>query len=352
VKSRLAHGRKIVRRLLLSSLILVAALACGHAWAQPSVESFYKGRTVDLVIGYSVGGGYDTYARVIARHLGKHIPGKPTIVPKNMPGAGSLKSANYLYQVAPKDGTVIATFARGMAMELLLGGDGIQFEADRFVWIGSANNEVSVCASWHTSPVKTWVDVLKTELIVGGTGSGADTDTFPIVLKNVLGAKLKLITGYPGGNDVALAMERGEVTGRCGWSWSSLTSRHGHWLKDNKISVFIQIALDRHPEISKDVPLVMDLARNDEQKQIMRLIFARQVMGRPYAAPPGIPADRAKALRDAFDATMKDKEFLAEAEKADLEIAPVTGAEIEKLIADIYRAPKDIAAKAAKAVAN
>jgi tripartite-type tricarboxylate transporter receptor subunit TctC len=326
------------------------ALAIAPASAQ--VERFYKGRSVDMIIGYSVGGGYDTYARVIARHMGKHIPGNPTIVPKNMPGAGSLKAANFIYNAAPKDGGVIGTFARGLPMEPLLGGEGTQFEADKFTWIGSANNEISVCASWHTSPIKTWNDLLKQELIVGGTGSGADTDTFPIVLKNVLDAKIKLITGYPGGNDVALAMERGEVNGRCGWSWSSLSSRHGHWFRENKIHVFVQLALQKHPEIPATVPLVMDLATTEEQRQILQLIFARQVMGRPYAAPPGIPRDRALALRVAFDATMKDPDFLAEATKADLEITPVTGQDIEKLLHDIYRTPKDVVAKAAKAIVH
>ncbi|MGQ0663237.1 MAG: Bug family tripartite tricarboxylate transporter substrate binding protein [Pseudomonadota bacterium] len=321
--------------------------AAAPAVAQPAAE-FYRGKTIDLLIGFSPGGGYDTYGRVLARHLGKHLPGNPKVVAKNMPGAGSLRLANFIYAVAAKDGTVIGTFARGLAMDPLLGGEGIQFDAKKFTWIGSMNNEVSVCASWHTSPVKTWADLLTHELVVGGLGSGADTDTFPLVLRNVLGAKLKLITGYPGGADILLAMERGEVTGRCGWSWSTVKSRSPAWLKEGKVNLLVQMSLNKHPDIPL-VPLVMDLARNEEQKQILRIIFARQVMGRPFAAPPGLPADRAAALRRAFDAALQDPELIAEAEKADLELNPVTGEGIAALVEEIYKTPPEIAAKAATA---
>ena len=322
------------------------ALAAPIASAQ-SPADFYKGRNVDLYIGYSVGGAYDLYARVIARHLGKHIPGNPTIVPKNMEGAGSLRLANWIYNVGPKDGTALATIGRGTAFDPLLGSKAAQFRADRFTWIGSANNEVSVCVAWKGSGVTRFEDVLTKELIVGGTGQAADTDQFPRILNGVLGAKFKIVSGYPGGNDVTLAMERGEVKGRCGWSWSSVLATHKRWIDDKSITVLAQLSLNKHPDLP-DVPLIMDFAKSEDQQQIFKLIFARQVMGRPYLAPPGVPADRADALRKAFMDTMRDPEFLAEAEKSQLEITPVAGPEVEKLVNDLYQTPKALADKAAE----
>jgi tripartite-type tricarboxylate transporter receptor subunit TctC len=321
------------------------AFAAPFASAQ-SPADFYKGRNVDLYIGYSVGGAYDLYARVIARHLGKHIPGNPTIVPKNLEGAGSLRLANWLYNVGPKDGTALATIGRGTAFDPLLGSKGAQFQADRFTWIGSANNEVSVCVAWKTSGVNKLEDVLAKELIVGGTGQAADTDQFPRVLNGVLGTKFKIVTGYPGGNDVTLAMERGEVKGRCGWSWSSVIATHKRWVDDKSIVVLAQLSLDKHPDLP-DVPLIMDFAKSEDQQRMFKLIFARQVMGRPYLAPPGVPADRAEALRKAFMDTMQDPDFLAEAEKSQLEINPVAGAQVEKLVKELYQTPKALADKAA-----
>jgi tripartite-type tricarboxylate transporter receptor subunit TctC len=323
-----------------------AAFAAPFAWAQ-SPADFYKGRNVDLYIGYSVGGAYDLYARVIARHLGKHIPGNPTIVPKNMEGAGSLRLANWLYNVAPKDGTALATIGRGTAFDPLLGSKGAQFQADRFTWIGSANNEVSVCVAWKTSGINKLEDVLAKELIVGGTGQAADTDQFPRVLNGVLGTKFKIVSGYPGGNDVTLAMERGEVKGRCGWSWSSVIATHKRWIDDKSIIVLAQLSLDKHPDLP-DVPLIMDFAKSEDQQRMFKLIFARQVMGRPYLAPPGVPADRAEALRKAFMDTMQDPDFLAEAEKSQLEINPVAGTDVEKLVKELYQTPKALADKAAE----
>lgn len=339
----------MVERTLAFITVAIMALALPLSVARAdAVADFYKGKTVDLMIGYSAGGGYDTYARTIARHISKHIPGNPTIVPKNMKGAGSLKLTNFLYNVAAKDGTVIGTIGRGIAMEPLLGGKGTQFDPVKFNWLGSANNEVSICGAWHTTGITTWDDVMSQELIVGGTGSGADTDTFPLILKNLFDAKLTLISGYPGGNDILLAMERGEVGGRCGWSWSSVKSKRADWIKDGKVNVFLQMSLAKHPDLP-DVPLVMDLATTEEQRQVMKLIFARQVMGRPYVAPPGVPAERIEALKKAFEATLQDPEFLAEAKKSKLEINLVTGTEIDALIKEIYAAPKSIAEKASAA---
>jgi tripartite-type tricarboxylate transporter receptor subunit TctC len=323
------------------------ALLSGVPSHAQSPAAFYKGKNVELYIGYSVGGAYDLYARLIARHLGKHIPGNPTIVPKNLEGAGSLRLANWLYNVGAKDGTVMGTIGRGTAFDPLLGSKGAQFQADKFTWIGSANNEVSVCVAWKTSGITKFEDVFQKGLIVGGTGQAADTDQFPAVLNGVLGTKFKIVTGYPGGNDVTLAMERGEVKGRCGWSWSSVLSTHKRWIDDGSIIVLVQLSLHKHAELP-NVPLVMDFAKTDEQQQIFKLIFARQVMGRPFLAPPGIPQDRAEALRSAFAGTMKDPEFLADAEKMELEITPVSGEEIEKLVKELYQTPKALAAKAAE----
>jgi len=319
----------------------LASSALGHA---QSPADFYRGKTVELYIGYSVGGGYDVYARMIARHMGKHIPGNPTIVPKNMEGAGSLRLTNWLYNIAPKDGTAFATIGRGTAFNPVLGIPGAQFEGPKFTWIGSANDEVSICASWHTTGVNKFEDLQNKEITVGGTGASDDTVQFPKVLNAVLGTKMKIVSGYPGGNDAVLAMERGEVHGRCGWSWSSVKATHKAWIDEKRVNVLIQLALEKHPDLPQ-VPLVTELAKTDEQKQILKLVFARQVMGRPFVAPPGIPQDRAEALRKAFMDTMNDKEFLAEAEKAGLEITPVAGEQIQKLVSEVYMTEPEIAKK-------
>jgi tripartite-type tricarboxylate transporter receptor subunit TctC len=339
----------MIRRNLLGGAAAAVLFLLPAAAPAQSPAEFYKGKNVDLYIGYSVGGGYDVYARIVARHIGKHIPGNPTIVPKNMEGAGSLRLVNWLYNVAPKDGSVFATIGRGTAFNPILGIPGAQFEGPKFTWIGSANDEVSVCATWHTSAVTKFDELMAKEIAVGGTGASDDTVQFPRVLNGVLGTKMKIVSGYPGGNDAVLAMERGEVHGRCGWSWSSVMATHKNWLDEKKINILLQLALEKHPDLP-NVPLVTDLAKTDEQKQILRLIFARQVMGRPFVAPPGIPQDRAEALRKAFMDTMKDKEFLAEAEKAGLEITPVPGEQIQKLVQDVYNTPPEIAKKAAEII--
>jgi tripartite-type tricarboxylate transporter receptor subunit TctC len=327
-------------------LALVGLLQISSAHAQDPA-AFYKGRTVNMEIGYTAGGGYDVYARTLARFIGKHLPGSPTVLPKNMPGAGSLRLTNWLYTAAPKDGTEIATIGRGIAFDPLLGNRNAQFDPAKFAWLGSATNEVSVCVVWQDAGITKFEDLYSKPMTVGGTGGGADTDVFPQILNSVLGTKMKVIAGYPGGNDVNLAMERGEVQGRCGWSWSSLQATHKDWLTQKKIVVLVQLALSKHPDLP-DVPLVTDLAKTDEQRQILKLIFARQVMGRPYLAPPGVPPERVEALRRAFLDTMKDPDFLAEADTAQLEIKPVTGPEIEKLVKEVYETPPAIAAKAAQ----
>ena len=341
---RLAQNH-IVRAI---AVALLSFGATGFAAAQQNPADFYKNRNVDEYIGYSTGGAYDFYARVIGRHMGAHIPGNPTLVPRNMEGAGSLRLANWLYRVAPQDGSAFGTIGRGIAFDPLLIGKGDQFEAQKFNWLGSANNEVSVCVALKDSGITKFEDLFTKELAVGGTGTSADTDQFPRVLNNVLGTHFKIVEGYPGGNDVVLAMERGEVNGRCGWSWSSVKSTHKSWIDEKKMIVLVQLSLNKHPELP-DVPSVLDFAKTDEQRAILKMIFARQVMGRPYVAPPNLPADRLAVLRQAFMDTMKDKDFLAEADKTQLEVNPVSGEDVDKLVKDIYATPADIVAKAKEA---
>lgn len=315
----------------------------------PAQTDFYKAKTVDLYIGYSAGGGYDVYGRLVARHMSKHLPGNPVIVPKNMAGAGSLRLTNWLYNVAPKDGTAFGIIGRGLAFDPMFGTGGAQFEATKFSWIGSANDEVSLCVAVRSSGITRFEQLYTKELIIGGTGATADTDLFPRVLNGVLGTKFKLITGYPGGNDVILALQRGEVHGRCGWSWSTIKATHKNLIDDGTVALLVQLSLGKHPELP-DIPLVTEFVRDEEQGQILRLIFARQVMGRPFLAPPGLPGERLALLRRAFMATMRDAEFLAEAERAQIEITPVSGEDVEKLVREIYATPPAAVQKAAAAV--
>jgi tripartite-type tricarboxylate transporter receptor subunit TctC len=327
---------------------MLVALFTTTASAESPAE-FYKGKSVDLYIGYSTGGGYDLYGRLLARHLGKHIPGNPAVVAKNMDGAASLTLANWLYKTAPKDGTVLGTIGRGTALDPMLGVKGAQFVGTRFTWIGSANNEVSVCVAWSATGIAKFEDVLDREISVGATGASDDTVQFAKLLNAVLGSKLKIVTGYGGGNDVTVALERGEVQGRCGWSWSSLKATRPAWMAERKINVLMQLSLEKHEDLP-DVPLATDLAKTDEQKQILKLFFARQVMGRPFLAPPDIPADRVQALQKAFMDTMHDPDFLADARKSRLDINPVSGEKLEALMREMYETPPDIARKAAEAL--
>jgi tripartite-type tricarboxylate transporter receptor subunit TctC len=320
--------------------------ASAAALAQPAAE-FYRGRTIELDIGSSVGGGYDAYGRMIARHIGKYIPGNPTVVPKNVEGAGGLRLTNLAYNTMPRDGSALATINRGTVLDPLLGNPGAQFDPTKFGWIGSTNNEISVCVAWATTGITRFEQLRTTELIVGATGPSADTYQFPKIANGVLGTRFKIVTGYPGGNDVDLALERGEVQGRCGWSWTAVKATHQPWLDQKKINLLFQIGLSKHPELAQ-VPLVLDFASNDEERQILKLVFARQVMAWPYLAPPDVPRERLEILRTAFMQTMQDAEFRAEAAKSGLDISPVPGAEIQRLVDELYRTPPPIARKAAE----
>jgi tripartite-type tricarboxylate transporter receptor subunit TctC len=324
--------------------IVAIALALAIPARAQSAEDFYRGKTVTILVGFSAGGGYDLYARLLGRHIGRHIPGNPSVTVQNMPGAGSLKATQNVYGVAAKDGLTLATISRGMVTDPLL--KVANFDPARLTWLGSITSETSVCATWKTSPVKTWDDMFKREFSLGSNALGDDTANFALIMRNVFGAKVKLVTGYPGGNDVNLAMERGEVEGRCGWSWSSLKSQK-RWLPN--INVLVQFNLEKNPDLP-DVPRAIERAKDAEQRQVLRLLIAGQYVGRPFVTTPDIPAERKAALRAAFDATMKDPEFLAEAEKSDMEITPVSGATLDAFIAELYKTPKDVVGKAAAAI--
>jgi tripartite-type tricarboxylate transporter receptor subunit TctC len=331
--------------------LLVVLGGAGPLRAADSVEAFYKGKTMQLLIGFGPGGGYDLYGRAVARHLGRFIPGNPTIVPQNMAGAGSVRAASSLYNAAPKDGTVIGTFSRGIIVDTLLGANKGQFDAQSFGWIGSVTNEVSVCGFSRQSGIRTWDDMLSKDSTVGSSGTADDLGVYANVLRSVFNAKLKLITGYPGTADILLAVERGELGGLCGWSWSSLKSRSKALYDSKEIAVPVQLGLTPHEDLP-DVPLITSLTKDPTKSAILRLIFSRQTMARPFAAPPGIPEERLRALRAAFDATMKDKDFLAEAQRLDLEVRPVSGQEIDDLVANLAKTPSDIRKLAAEASAG
>jgi tripartite-type tricarboxylate transporter receptor subunit TctC len=300
---------------------------------------------LNVVIGYSPGAIYDLYGRIVAKHLGKHLPGNPTVVPQNMPGAGSLRAANYLYAVAPKDGSTIGLFARGMAMQPLLDPQGVQFDAQKFNWLGSPSAETSVVIASASTPFKTIEDAQQREMIVSASGSGADSVIFPYILNGVIGTKFKVVTGYPGNAEMLLAVERGEAHGNAGTSWISLVSLRPDWVRDKKVHVLVQLATRKHPDLAH-VPLALDLAKSASDRQVLELIFSRQSMAYPFVAPPGVPPERLRVLRQAFAATMTDPEFLAEAKRQNLDIDPVSAEDVAALIQKVYTSPADVVARA------
>ena len=328
---------------LVPALLLAATLAVAERAA--AQEDFYKGKTVEILVGFGPGGGYDTYARALGQFLPKHLPGQPTVVVKNMPGAGSLTLVNYLINIAPKDGTSFGTFDQSLVLAPLFGGEAAKFDASKLSWIGSIAKGNTVCITWHTSAVKTWDDLRKHKAVFGGTGREDVRYTHAAMLKNMFGADLKIVTGYKGSSDLRIAMERGEIDGTCGDSWTSLKSTASDWVREKKINILAQFALDTHPEI-REVPLLTEKAGSEQDKAALRLLFAAQVAGRPFAAGPGVPPERLQVLRAAFDATMKDPEFLAFTEKAKLEVDPVGGREIEALVREVYQTPPDVVARA------
>jgi len=312
------------------------------------ISDFYAGRTVQLVIGYATGGGYDDYARLLGRHIGRHIPGNPTVVVQNMPGAGSIRAANYLHNVASKDGSVFGGFARGIFLDPLLGrADAMRFTPAKFGWLGSVSNDIGVCAFRQDAGIESWADMQTKHYKIGATGAGADSDVFSNLLRKMFSLPMQLVLGYQSAAETVLAIQRKEVDGRCGWSWSTLSTRNRDLWQSKQIRVVLQLSDQRIAELA-DVPTVLDVAGSPEQQAILKLVIARQTMARPFVAPPGIPPERLTALRKAFDATMQDLEFLADANRQGLDVRPVTGTAADALIAQVYATAPDVVRRAAE----
>jgi tripartite-type tricarboxylate transporter receptor subunit TctC len=337
-----------VKALRLVGAATLLAVVCGKdASFAAGVEDFYKGRVVTVVVGYTSGGGYDAYARVLARYMSKHIPGNPTIVAQNMPGAGSLKAANYLYFSAPKDGSVFGIFGRGMLIAPLLGE--AKFDSMKFTWLGSITNDVNLCLAWHQSAFKTWDDMFARQFVVGGQGSTADPDIFARSIKHVMGANIKIVTGYPGTSEITLAMQRGEVDGICGLSFGSAKVMFPDMLRDKQMRILVQAALKKAPELP-DTPLLVDYVKTDRQMKVLKLVLGVQGMARPFVAPPDIPDDRKAALRKAFSDTMMDPDFLAGARSLHLEVNPSGPDEIMEILQDLYATPKEAVEEAKRTI--
>jgi tripartite-type tricarboxylate transporter receptor subunit TctC len=327
------------------SIVVAVVLLWPATSAAQSVEAFYRGKAITMLVGSAVGGGYDIYGRVFARHMSRHIPGNPTIIVKNMPAAAGLAAASALYATADKDGSVIAAFTNGAAMDPLFGNPGARFDAQKFNWLGSIGKLQNVCATWHESPVKT-IEVTRTrEVIVAAAGATSNTAIVPKTLNALLGTRFKVIGGYDAGTGLTMAMERGEAEGVCGLSWSTIKVSRPHWIRDKLLNVIVQMGLTKLADLP-DVTSALDLVTDPENRQVLELILIRQEAGRPFAAPPGVPAERIAALRQAFEATLVDPEFRTEAEKAQLEIEPLTAHEIEQFLAKAYAASKPIVQKA------
>ena len=328
-------------RLLLASAF--CSVSASAVMAQAPAADF-AGKTISLYIGNSVGGGYDLYARAVARHMAKHLPGAPAIIPKNMEGGGSMRAANFMAELAPRDGTAIATIGRGTIFAPLMGQPGATFDATTLSWIGSANDEVSACAAWHTSGVTSFDDLRKKDLIIATTVATDDATQLPKLLNGLFGTRFKVVLGYPGGTQMNKAMESGEVQGRCGLSWGSFRATQPHWVERKLVTPLFQVALAKHADLPH-VPLLSDFAATEEQRQMIATFVARQVMGRPFFAPQQVPAATVTALREAFDATMSDPEYRTEAGKMGLEVNPVSGARVQDMVAEIYRTPRSVIQK-------
>jgi tripartite-type tricarboxylate transporter receptor subunit TctC len=314
-----------------------------------SVEAFYKSHPITMLVGSGAGGGYDIYARAFARFWTRYIPGHPDIVAKNMPAAAGLAAASTLYNNSERDGSVIGAFTNGAAMDPLFGNPGAHYDSRRFNWLGSIGKLENVCATWHTSPVKTIAQARERQVLVAAAGATSNTAIVPKMLNTLIGTKFKVIAGYDPGSGLTIAVESGEAEGVCGLSWSTMKASRPRWIKDHLLNVIVQMGLTRLRELP-EVPSALDLVSDPQNRQVMELILMRQEAGRPFAAPPGVPADRIAALRRAFTAALKDPEFVAQAQKSQLEIDPLSGAEIEKLLAKAYAAPKPIVQRAAALV--
>lgn len=334
------HRRKPAIDIIASLAVCLLAIAPSHAVAQPA-ESFFKGKVINFYIGFAPGGTYDYYSRLFARFVSKHIPGNPTVIPQNMPGAGSFQAANFLYAVAPKDGTAMGMFTQVSAIEEKLQSPGVQYKTAEFNWIGRMSAILEVHFTWKTSKAKTMADAMQHEIPLAGTGAGSPSEGYPKLLNALVGTKFKVISGYPGSTQGMMAMERGEVDGGL-TSWNTLNRTKQDWLRNHDINLLVQYAPARHSELP-DVPTVIEIAKTPEAKQVLAFFISSAQIGRSIAAPPGVPADRVQLLRAAFDAMLKDPEFRAEIEKTGLEFQPAAGEDVQKLIAETARVPNEIA---------
>lgn len=334
--------------------IALAAYAAAALWrpaaAADSVADFYSGRQLSMIVGAAAGGGYDLLARVAARHLGRHIPGNPSIVVQDMPAAGSLAATNYIANTAARDGSVFALVQRGILLIKLMNPNGVRFDIGKLNWLGSLAHETGISLAWHTAKVKTAQDLFKQELVVGGVVN-VDPETTPRLYNAILGTKFKIVLGYGGTPQVALAMERGEVQGTGDWSWSSIKKVKPDWLRDKKVNLLLQGALEKDPELP-NVPFALDFAKTEADRKVLQLFFTQKTVARPLIAPPGMPADRLAALRAAFGAMIKDPQFLADAERSKLEVSPIPAEAVEKIVSLIAGTPPDIIARYAKALAK
>jgi tripartite-type tricarboxylate transporter receptor subunit TctC len=334
------NARRLARSLTAVAALLAAPLLGAGARAD-AVADFYSGKTVTIIVGADTGGGYDAQARLMSRHLGRFIPGKPVMIVQNMPGAGSLIAANNLYNTAPKDGTVIGLVQRGVLSSKFTNPGGVRFDLAKFNWIGNLSSETAVVIAWHTSPFQTIDDVFKQDMLVAGTGPTIDTETTPRLLNALTGTRFKIISGYSGTADGVLAMERGEVHGIGDWSWSNVKTRRPDYLRDKKVRVLLQVATEKLPDLA-DVPLAMDFVKNDDDRKIMELFLAQKSAARPVVAPPQVPAERMAAIRAAFDKMIVDPEFLKDAAGQKLDLDPAPASEIEKVIKLFATTPEDI----------
>jgi tripartite-type tricarboxylate transporter receptor subunit TctC len=328
----------------------ITVLACGLALASPAMaqtaeQSFFAGKTITLLIGYAAGGTYDATARLVGRHMPRHIPGQPIMLPQNLPGSGGIKTILNLYSIAPRDGTTLGMLSRSYPIEPVFNPQTAKYDPKRFIPIGSTSNEVSVAVVWHTRGINSINQLMTQEITTGATGVTDDTGRFPTLLRNLTGAKVKLVTGYPGGNDVTMAMEKGEVDARFGWSWGSLKSRSRSWIDEKKVNIIVQMAMEKAADLP-NVPLIMDFAKTELDRKALELLFAPQVMAWPLVAPPDVPADRVATLRKAFDATMKDTDFLADAKKLNIDVEPVPGELMQTMVARVSNFDRSIVDRA------
>ena len=346
-----SHAPNMMMPKTIISLLALLGCLAAPARAEDAVAQFYRGKDINLVIGSSPGGGYDTYARLIARHIGRYIPGNPAIAPQNMPGAGSNKAGGYMYSVAAKDGTAIGAVFPGIMLQPLIGNVPTPHDPSKFIYLGSANSDAYMCIARKDSGVQTFKDLLTRTLIVAGATEGATTHDLPVVENNLLGAHFRIVSGYPGMRENTMAIEQNEVQGVCGYGWASLESQHPEWLTRGFINIVAQESVKGYVKLNDmGVPRTYDFAKTDEDRQILELVYSQGIFGRPYVLPPGVPAERVAALRQAFTAVLNDKTLLAEAAGMKLDIEAISGDDLQALVAKLYALPPSVAARAKEAL--